>query len=940
MRRASRQCGGWLLLLLLGPWMSAPAGGETVRWLAQQTVPELEGSLTLEVDAGGALWVGGKRGLRRWDGQSWWRPPGVPAETIRDLAFDAEGRLWVASAQRLGHWQEGRWTEVAALPGEISERVELLPRSDGLWLSTIGSIRRYRPDAGLTVEPGLPEVSWYGLASTSDGQLLAAGRRGLYRRDSEGIWHGPLGQAELAFQVLDARDGTRWIASFRLHRQTADGTWSAAEAVEDLRFIRVLSELPDGSLWVGTHGNGLFIRDASGHWQVGEPRLAGEMITAIRPDAQGHVWVATEGGDLHQFQRGPMSVLERENGLRGRLLAAVTTAADGSLWLSSYGTGLYRVDPDRLLLTAIDTPCAAEVRALRHAEGSLWIGAAQGLCEFMASDRVREHPLPFQVDGIEAAQGGLWLSSPNALYFWRDGKVEQSLGTADGLPPSPLYRLLPMPDGSLWVGGEGGLWRWRPDSGGTAVASSAVQSLQFELSVGPAALWALTEGALLLVDGTEVRGRLSVDARHWLLLSDAADGLWLFGPDFAERWPRSLLIQRLGAGLTAPPSQRYGRREGLEPLQNVVIGGPAHAVLQDGRQVLAGYGRLLIGPLESLAPIVDPLVRIDGVADRDGTALDLRAALAPERVPIRIDYTAPIFRETAQLRFRHRLLPLEPDWSVPGSARQQVYANLHGGTYRFEVQALPLDGRDPGVAGMASVDFRIAPRWYERATVQLGLSGAALLTLGLLLRGWLTWRTRRLLKRQQELTQLVEERTRQLAEANRQLATLARTDALTGLGNRRGFEEALSQAWADRDSGALALILLDVDHFKAYNDRYGHPEGDRCLRQVGEIVQSIAAVQSRVRLAARYGGEEFVLLLASDRLAAGELAETLRLAVAARALPHAGNPVSGVVTVSLGVADSRGPWPDPAALLDAADQALYRAKRSGRNRVEVDQATA
>jgi diguanylate cyclase (GGDEF)-like protein len=936
-RRVRRQRGGWLWVLLLGPWIAALAGDQTVRWLAQQTVPELEGSLTLEVDAGGALWVGGKRGLRRWDGQSWWKPPGVPAETIRDLAFDAEGQLWVASERGLGYWRDGNWTEVASLPGEITERVQLLPRVDGLWLATIGSIRRYRPDAGLTVEPGLPEVSWYGLTSAADGALLAAGRRGLYRRGADGVWQGPLGPAELVFQVLDARDGTRWIGGFALHQQSPDGTWSAAEPAADLRFIREMVELPDGSLWVGTHGNGLHVRDPEGHWHRGEARLTGEMITAILPDAQQNVWVATEGGDLHQFQRGPMAVVEREQGLPGRLLAAVATAADGSLCLSSYGTGLYRVDPDRLVLTAVDSPCGAEVRTLVGDGERLWMGTALGLCERSAAGEIRLHRLPFQVDAIAQAGDALWLSSPYELRYWRDGALQQQYGATDGLPPSVLYRLLTLADGSLWAGGSGGLWRRGADGATSVLHTAAVQALQAEPSVGPTAFWVLTEGALLLIDGLRIRARLPVDARHWLLLTDAADGLWLFGPEHAERWPHAALVEALSLGTNPPAPRRYGPREGLEPLKSVVIGGPSQTVLPDGRHALAGYGRLLLGRLEALAPIADPLARIDGLSDRDGVALDRAVSMAPERLPVRIAYSAPLFRETGLLRFRHRLLPLEPGWSAPGSARQQVYATLAGGDYRFEVQALPLDGRDPGVTGIAAVEFRIAPRWYERGTVQLALVGSALLGSGLLLRVWLSWRTRRLLKRQQALTQLVEERTRQLAEANRQLAALARTDALTGLANRRGFEEALAEHWPPRGA-PLALILLDVDHFKAYNDRYGHPEGDACLRSVGAVIAELAGQTPEIVIAARYGGEEFALLLRADADGAAAIAERLRGAVAARALPHAGNPGPGVVTVSLGVAGSEGPWPDAAALIDAADRALYRAKRAGRNRVEVEAA--
>lgn len=926
-----------VLLVAFGLLGTPVSAAEPVRWLAQQRVPELEGSLTLEVDAEGALWVGGKRGLRRWDGQSWWQPPGVPARAIRDLAFDADGVLWVATERGLGSWQDGRWQERALLPLEATERVRLLPRDDGLWLSTIGGIRRYQPAQGLRIESGLPEASWYGLATAADGALLAAGRPGLYRREQDGVWQGPLGPAELAFEVLDARDGTRWIGGFALHRQQEHGAWSAPEAPAELRFIRELRELPDGSLWVGTHGNGLHLRDPDGRWRPGEARLAGEMITAILPDAWGNIWVATEGGDLHQFQRGPMAVLEREQGLPGRLLAALATTSEGALWLSIYGSGLYRIDPDSLRLEPVESPCGAEIRTLFSDGPRLWMGAAQGLCERSPSGDIRLHPLPEQVDALARTGQSWWLASPNVLRLWRDGVVVQQYGATEGLPSSPLYRLQAMPDGGLWAGGQGGLWHLSRDGSTRVLATASVQALELEPRVGDQAFWALTEGSLMLVDGHGIRAHLEVDPRHWLLLADAADGLWLLGPEQAERWPRAELIRALLDGLPPPVPQRYGPREGLEPLQNVVIGGPSHAGLPDGRRALIGYGRLMLGRLEALSGLPAPRARIDGLRDREGQLLDRQIVVEPGRLPLRIDYTAPMHREAQLLRFRHRLLPLEPDWSVPGSARQQVYAHLPGGDYRFEVQALPLEGREPSASAGSAVEFRIAPRWHERWSVRWLLMGVALLVGGALLRAWLAWRTRRLLLRQQELTQLVEERTRQLAEANRQLATLARTDPLTGLSNRRGFEELLDQHWNRlRGRGApLSAILLDVDHFKSYNDRYGHPEGDACLREVGRVIAGLAAAQPGILATARQGGEEFGLLVEGDVDRAMELAERLRDAVAARALPHAGNPASGFVTASLGVADSRGPWPDAAALIDAADRALYRAKRAGRNRVEA-----
>jgi diguanylate cyclase (GGDEF)-like protein/PAS domain S-box-containing protein len=169
-----------------------------------------------------------------------------------------------------------------------------------------------------------------------------------------------------------------------------------------------------------------------------------------------------------------------------------------------------------------------------------------------------------------------------------------------------------------------------------------------------------------------------------------------------------------------------------------------------------------------------------------------------------------------------------------------------------------------------------------------------------------------------------------------ELAQQATTDDLTGIANRRRFDEMLAKEWrrAMRVGDPVALLLIDVDHFKAFNDRYGHQAGDECLRFVA---RAIAAVIRRPHdLVARYGGEEFVAVLPGTTLDGAErMAQTLRLAIMQMAVPHAAASV-GTVTVSIGAA-SAIPTGDtrPAALIEAADGALYAAKRTGRNRVAI-----
>jgi diguanylate cyclase (GGDEF)-like protein/PAS domain S-box-containing protein len=174
-----------------------------------------------------------------------------------------------------------------------------------------------------------------------------------------------------------------------------------------------------------------------------------------------------------------------------------------------------------------------------------------------------------------------------------------------------------------------------------------------------------------------------------------------------------------------------------------------------------------------------------------------------------------------------------------------------------------------------------------------------------------------------------------LAQANVALSHMARVDGLTQIPNRRSFDETLSKEWGRlaREDSPLSLILCDIDCFKNYNDHYGHRAGDDCLRRVAQALASCA--QRAADLVARYGGEEFVLILPQTPLeGALRVAESMRRTVEKLAIQHAGSIVKPIVTLSLGVA-SVVPAQHMQAnrLIEIADQALYQAKETGRNKV-------
>lgn len=281
-------------------------------------------------------------------------------------------------------------------------------------------------------------------------------------------------------------------------------------------------------------------------------------------------------------------------------------------------------------------------------------------------------------------------------------------------------------------------------------------------------------------------------------------------------------------------------------------------------------------------------------------------------------------------------------WAAGGAA-----LGVHFLTHRWWV-LLGILGWSGGLLFSAYVLFLLG-WWVPTFMPLLGVGSAAIVSIG-----WVLWTNLKLSYQQleeyaQTLEQKVEERTQELRleieqrkqielalrEANEELQRISILDELTGIANRRCFEERLTYEWQRmlREQGFLSLILCDVDYFKAYNDAYGHPAGDRCLQQVAYALQQ--AARRTTDLVARYGGEEFAVLLPGTPPAgAKRVAEAIREELAKLRVEHLDSPVNPYVTLSLGVF---GFVPSvertPKLLVSGADRALYQAKHQGRNQV-------
>jgi diguanylate cyclase (GGDEF)-like protein len=261
------------------------------------------------------------------------------------------------------------------------------------------------------------------------------------------------------------------------------------------------------------------------------------------------------------------------------------------------------------------------------------------------------------------------------------------------------------------------------------------------------------------------------------------------------------------------------------------------------------------------------------------------------------------------------------DWMMPGMDGPELVRRIReDGRYCYVLMLSALDDDQHALAGMSAGADGYLTKPLDAVQLKLALIAAGRMTA---------------------LHRKLEEREAELEALNRRLAVESRRDPLTGVANRLAMREDLERLDEThrRYGRGYALALVDVDHFKAYNDRYGHLVGDEALRRVAEAIGRGLRTVDQVY---RYGGEEILVVLPEQTLdAAHQVLERLRLTVETTAIAHEGNPPAGVVTVSAGVAAAdEGMGADVQAVLRAADDALYAAKGSGRNRVQAAGAPA
>lgn len=933
--------------------------------------------MALVHDSHGYLWAATQGGLSRGDGRrftTFTTADGLPDDVVTALAAGDDGRVWLGTdSGAVARWNgDGftSWPGPGGQPAAVTGLVRLGPTrllvgtSSGLWrwspenaeLLFEGKVQRLTPAPGPLDEGDLwtwPLVVAGETLRCNGSTLVPVDLRPAFA-DDETVLAAAVSRSEL---VLGSDHG-------RLVVLPHGGAWR--ELHHGQAPIHALLPAGDGGVWVGA-GDGLWQVSASGR-AVRQPLVAsdpGLEIRTLAEDRDGNLWASPWSGGLFQLDPEGFAVFNRSSGFPATQVWGFLEDDEGCLWLASEDAGALRW-------------CHEGVREQLRAGAELPPGRAISL----------------ESDG----GGGIWVATAGGVVHRDRERRLERYTTAEGLPDDYTRDLLLDPSGRLWAATRGGLARLEGGRFSSWTAAEGLPDANLRgLAVDRSgALWIATHGAgLVRFDGERFVTLGPAEGlphpRVWCVMVDSTDRLWV-GTD-AGIWVHPLhgsgdRTVPVEAGLPSPNVLFLAEdREGL------TWAGTTRGVARldvEGRVVrtlsaddgLAGSegasnaalvdrsGHLWMGLAEGVTRVdpsrlpsnpVPPSLAVERVlvnGEPVPGAFPLHASdlgeprpltVGPRPTDLRFELAALAFTAPERVRFRFWLEGYEPEPGRPTDERAVTYRHLPPGRFRFRLAACNSDGvwADPPL----SLSLTVLPAWYQawwfRAAVVL--LAAAAVAGAFLARAAVDRRRRVRLERE------VAARTAELAAANlritdqnRRLEELSRTDPLTGLANRRTLEEQLPLEMAilrrelDRHGGRVpddyhgcAVFVLDLDHFKTVNDRWGHDTGDTALRMLADALK---ASLREVDLPVRWGGEELVILTRSvDRAGVLALAHKLLTTVAATRVPVPDG-VELALSASVGfvlhplTTEQPLDGADWRSLVDAADRLMYLAKERGRGR--------
>ncbi|MBU1618585.1 MAG: diguanylate cyclase [Gammaproteobacteria bacterium] len=953
--------------------------------LAQQHADAPLISYDIKQDQKGYIWFASELdGLQRFDGYEL-SSRNILTDTelqsvmanVNQLLVDSQQQLWVST------WGQGvtlldqqlrismRYHTKASPAQQLpSDRVQSFfeDQQQRIWIGTVEGLRYVH-----TADPSrlhqvqlLPDIRVWQVTQSDNGTLWLATSRGLYSlsADLQHLEHKPqpalrdedvsLNPAEIRTLLLVEQGiwlGTQlglFFFSFELGQITS-------RYPAELGVINTLFQPEKDQLWVGS-GAGLFrINTGSTQPQSPEHFLQTADIRKFFKDQTGVIWVASRNRGVFKMNPLPENFkavpLPQKPGMAEKTLRRIysQTIIDDRIWLGvDHDLVSYDLLQQRWHTHSLPTRRPHnQIQAItRDPYGQYWVGTDLGLFVSAAADKeFSQQHLPEtirQLAGITAVaadpDGSLWLGIwEKGLVKWPQqnpqGQLEHYSITSQ--PGDAVISMINDNSDSIWmVSRFSGLYQLerstglitRYHSGSDSLIRLPSEVLLCLEKVNEYQFWVCTNQGLFFMDLKQNQSELY----------QVAQGL----PDnrvvaINAREPGSVWVSTKRGlaelNLTSKTFRLFAEKANINAL-----------LLETRALNRTDSGQFWLGTAAGLyeftprlmqdytfnAHMVISKLKADQKQwlDPQSTAEDpLEVPAQTKEISINFSFLEYFFTDGHQ--YQYRFSGSDREWHYIGHQHQVSFNRLPPGHYSFEVR----NSLEHSEHSTARLYFVIPTPWWQDKRLWLFVCLVGLLML------WLMWqsRTRNLHQQNSKLNELVRQRTADLEQANLALNQQARTDFLTKLPNRLAFSEQfeLLQRQAIRQKSSFTLVLLDIDHFKAINDSYGHDAGDVVL---AKVAQSLSQRLRQQDVLARWGGEEFILLL-PDTSVQGALVvcEVLRQCLMQMDIIYDDQQI--LVTATFGVAQLNDLQLDLVRWQSAADIALYQGKKTGRNKVVVYQ---
>lgn len=920
--------------------------------------------IAIAQDSRGYIWLASIRGLHVYDGRSV-RPvleDVLQGKNLRDMRIDDNDVLWVGTTSGVLAYplatQAPRWYTTSDTPAGLSTssaNVIYKDQKGSLWAGTVnGGLHRYEPSFDrfemVDIIPPEPKKSWTVFDITENAQRdmwLATGQGVLRLTGTRGpVKVIPLstGKSYSAKKLTFDGAGNLWVslASKGLWILSAHAARQELIPVNDISGDLILDLYTDsnGDVWIST-ARGLFRyafrQDSIFHhpFRIPDSRSKAPLyIASIMETKAGTLWIGTyKHGALHRPVYPGANLLEvKIKGQKEPLIDAnavyTLNPVDSRIYAALKDGGLYRsapLNPDQLSLSNVleiepflDTQ---KVRAMAWtSDNALLCGAQNALLRITQEGKTEQMQLGFDdADPVllndfvrhiaPMDDGRIWVSNKTELYSWKPGepRVRKEMTFSQQAAGVPLLQS----GAELFVGhastihkidtrlGHNSMYSIpKPEQGGE------LQSIKCILRTGPEELLVGTTNLLLRYDlksGTATPVRTIENEQLPNVLSlwdDRGKGIWMHTQSKIFHLPAgSNQAQEMALGAAHPASSITAAPFAL------------------GQMLVYGHsdGLLLVDP-QRLSSRLPMLPKITDVRIFESNVPATPLGRMPEALELdhlqnflTFTFAVPEVSALSPPRFVYKMEGVDTGWTDSGGQSSVSYAHLQPGRYVFHLK----DGFDGPVT--ESMSITILPPWWLTLWAKTGYAVVLVCTF--------------------LLSSLLFARLQTTRIRKDMLENLVMQDPLTGIPNRRKFQEVLvaEKSRCKRSNHQISVLMIDIDFFKGFNDRFGHQAGDMALRSVAQTLN--VTLKRPEDFVARYGGEEFMVVLPStNRSGAERVAQKIQHALFLANIPYPGSPLSDRITVSLGIS-TFSPQTDLHidSGLFSADQALYQAKRNGRN---------